>query len=98
MSIFLFLINSLTALISPGNVYPEPLGLKLSKIKIPTLGLMACKFDTIDERSSHRCHYASLVSDNNNLINITWILNTPHDLQLYAPKLVSRKLIAHFKS
>ena len=55
-------------------------------------------FDTIDERSSHRCHYASLVSDNNNLINITWILNTPHDLQLYAPKLVSRKLIAHFKS
>lgn len=77
------------------NYNPE---LNLSKIKIPTLGLMACKFDTIDERSSHRCHYASLVSDNNNLINITWILNTPHDLQLYAPKLVSRKLIAHFKS
>lgn len=77
------------------NYNPE---LNLSKIKIPTLGLMACKFDTIDEKSSHRCHYASLVSDNNNLINITWILNTPHDLQLYAPKLVSRKLIAHFKS
>ena len=77
------------------NYNPE---LNLSKIKIPTLGLMACKFDTIDERSSHRCNYASLVSDNNNLINITWILNTPHDLQLYAPKLVSRKLIAHFKS
>ena len=77
------------------NYNPE---LNLSKIKIPTLGLMACKFDTIDERSSHRCHYATLVSDNNNLINITWILNTPHDLQLYAPKLVSRKLIAHFKS
>ena len=77
------------------NYNPE---LNLSKIKIPTLGLMACKLDTIDERSSHRCHYASLVSDNNNLINITWILNTPHDLQLYAPKLVSRKLIAHFKS
>ena len=77
------------------NYNPE---LNLSKIKIPTLGLMACKFDTIDERSSHRCHYASLVSDHNNLINITWILNTPHDLQLYAPKLVSRKLIAHFKS
>ena len=77
------------------NYNPE---LNLSKIKIPTLGLMACKFDTIDERSSHRYHYASLVSDNNNLINITWILNTPHDLQLYAPKLVSRKLIAHFKS
>jgi pimeloyl-ACP methyl ester carboxylesterase len=77
------------------NYNPE---LNLSKIKIPTLGLMACKFDTIDERSSHRCHYASLVSDNNNLINIIWILNTPHDLQLYAPKLVSRKLIAHFKS
>ena len=77
------------------NYNPE---LNLSKIKIPTLGLMACKFDTIDERSSHRCHYASLVSDNNNLITITWILNTPHDLQLYAPKLVSRKLIAHFKS
>ena len=48
------------------NYNPE---LNLSKIKIPTLGLMACKFDTIDERSSHRCHYASLVSDNNNLIN-----------------------------
>ena len=77
------------------NYNPE---LNLSKIKFRTLGLMACKFDTIDERSSHRCHYASLVSDNNNLINITWILNTPHDLQLYAPKLVSRKLIAHFKS
>ena len=77
------------------NYNPE---LNLSKIKIPTLGLMACKFDTIDERSSHRCHYASLVSDNNNLITITWILNTSHDLQLYAPKLVSRKLIAHFKS
>ncbi|HIB35834.1 MAG TPA: alpha/beta hydrolase [Dehalococcoidia bacterium] len=77
------------------NYNPE---LNLSKIRIPTLGLMACKFDTIDEKSSHRSHYASLVSDHNNLINITWVLNTPHDLQLYAPKLVSRKLIAHFKS
>jgi len=77
------------------NYNPE---FNLSKIRIPTLGLMACKFDTIDERSSHRCHHASLVSDNNNLINIIWVLNTPHDLQLYAPKLVSRKLIAHFKS
>ena len=72
--------------------------LNLAKIKIPTQALMACKFDTIDERSSYRCQIASAISDNNNLIEITWILNTPHDLQLYAPKLVSRKLISHFQS
>ena len=72
--------------------------LNLAKIKIPTQALMACKFDTIDERSSYRCQIASVISDKNNLININWILNTPHDLQLYAPKLVSRKLISHFQS
>tara|TARA_Y100000590_G_scaffold408098_1_gene498925 strand:- start:2811 stop:3644 length:834 start_codon:yes stop_codon:yes gene_type:complete len=72
--------------------------LNLAKIKIPTQALMACKFDTIDERSSYRCQIASAISDKNNLININWILNTPHDLQLYAPKLVSRKLISHFQS
>ena len=92
---FLKRINHLKIVDYLWNYNPE---FNLSKIRIPTLGLMACKFDAIDERSSHRCHHASLVSDNNNLINITWILNTPHDLQLYAPKLVSRKLIAHFKS
>ena len=92
---FLNRINHLKIVHYLWNYNPE---FNLSKVQIPTLGLMACIFDTIDERSSHRRHYASLISDNNNLINITWVLNTPHDLQLYAPKLVSRKLITHFNS
>ena len=75
------------------NYDPENL---LSKIKIPVLGLMACKFDTIIENLSYRCEYTDYMQSINSFVKINWILNTPHDLQLYAPKLVSRKLLNHF--
>lgn len=68
----------------------------LSQIDIPVLGLMACKFDSIVDSISYRCEYTDYLQSINSRININWILNTPHDLQLYAPKLVSRKLVEHF--
>ena len=57
---------------------------------------MACKFDTIIENLSYRCEYTDYMQSINSFVKINWILNTPHDLQLYAPKLVSRKLLNHF--
>jgi pimeloyl-ACP methyl ester carboxylesterase len=68
----------------------------LSQIDIPVLGLMACKFDSIVDSNSYRCEYTDYLQSINSRISINWILNTPHDLQLYAPKLVSRKLVDHF--
>jgi len=75
------------------NYNPEII---LSQIDIPVLGLMACKFDSIVDSISYRCEYTDYLQSINSRININWILNTPHDLQLYAPKLVSRKLVEHF--
>ena len=90
---FLNRINHLKIVDYLWNYDPENI---LSKIDIPVLGLMACKFDSLVDSISYRCDYTNYLESINSLIQINWILNTPHDLQLYAPKLVSRKLLNHF--